>query len=380
VPSVEVTSETAFDLDAAFQSVLPNKQEAADETLAEEADALPELADVPQSREWDAPESSAAPAAPVADEAEVTTSLEASFESTDSVDDAFAELDRMTASIEADIAGIEADIASHAMLLPDDEYKAEEDVASPPATPQHVDALIGRTPDTDMPAIEQTPSAFVTETMAELYLQQGFREEAIAVYRQLLAMNPDDSVLAGRVRALEGGVEEIDERPLPSEEAARRDSYRLTPAAHADAVGQSMRAFLGVFARRRAPMRRREVVTNDVAAVAPPEPAQRESALSALFGAPPGADDGAAAVLAGAFAPPNAETEPLPGRPTRAAAQELSLGDVFAGSVAASGARAATFDEFFSSGSAEQPVQSPLDEEGSDMVQFTAWLEGLKKK
>ncbi|MGH7710017.1 MAG: hypothetical protein ACREOG_01975, partial [Gemmatimonadaceae bacterium] len=355
-------------------------QEAEDETFADEPDAVPELADVPDSRAWDAPESSAGPGSPAADEAEVTTSLEASLESTDSVDDAFAELDRMTASIEADIAGIEADIASHAMLLPDDEYTPAEEVESRPATPQHVDALIGRTPDSGIPEIEQTPSAFVTETMAELYLQQGFREEALAVYRQLLAMNPDDSVLAGRVRALEGGAAERDERPLPSEEAARRDAYRLTPAAHADAVGQSMRAFLGVFARRRAPMRRREVVTSDVAAVPPPEPAQRESALSALFGAPPGADDGAAAVLAGAFAPPNAETEPLPGRPTRAAAQELSLGDVFAGSVATSGARAATFDEFFSTGNAEQSARSPLDEEGSDMEQFTAWLEGLKKK
>jgi hypothetical protein len=102
--------------------------------------------------------------------------------------------------------------------------------------------------------------------------------------------------------------------------------------------------------------------------------------LSALFGSEQDTDDGAAAVLAGAFAPPNAEVEALPGRPTRAASEELSLGSVFGGDVAATGARAATFDEFFSTGSAERSVRSPLDEEGSDMEQFTAWLEGLKKK
>jgi hypothetical protein len=120
-------------------------------------------------------------------------------------------------------------------------------------------------------------------------------------------------------------------------------------------------------------MRRREP------SIRPPEVvAQPESPLSALFGAPQGSDDASAAVLAGAFAAPNGES--LPGRPTRAAVEELRLGDVFGTSAPASAPRAASFDEFFSSGSAEQPAQSPLDEEGSDMVQFTAWLEGLKKK
>jgi hypothetical protein len=122
-------------------------------------------------------------------------------------------------------------------------------------------------------------------------------------------------------------------------------------------------------------MRRREVARPE----APPQP---ESGLSALFGSTNGSDDGAAAVLAGAFAQPNAEQESLPGRPTRAAAAELSLGDVFGGGAGAatSTSRSATFDEFFSAGTADRAPQSPLDEEGSDMEQFTAWLEGLKKK
>ena len=51
-----------------------------------------------------------------------------------------------------------------------------------------------------------TPAAFVTETMAELYLQQGFRQEALGVYRQLLAQSPNDASLHERVRQLESGA------------------------------------------------------------------------------------------------------------------------------------------------------------------------------
>jgi hypothetical protein len=52
---------------------------------------------------------------------------------------------------------------------------------------------------------DETPAAFVTETMAELYLQQGFTQEALTVYRQLLAQNPRDEALRDRVAALEKG-------------------------------------------------------------------------------------------------------------------------------------------------------------------------------
>ena len=57
----------------------------------------------------------------------------------------------------------------------------------------------------DEPTDAATQAAFVTETMAELYLQQGFRDEALAVYRQLLAHNPDDENLRDRVAQLESG-------------------------------------------------------------------------------------------------------------------------------------------------------------------------------
>ncbi|MDB4879763.1 MAG: hypothetical protein JWL60_1209 [Gemmatimonadetes bacterium] len=44
---------------------------------------------------------------------------------------------------------------------------------------------------------------FVTETMAELYLQQGFREQALDVYRQLAKASPSDARLAARLAELQ---------------------------------------------------------------------------------------------------------------------------------------------------------------------------------
>jgi tetratricopeptide (TPR) repeat protein len=72
---------------------------------------------------------------------------------------------------------------------------------------------MGGTVDLDAPAeapssgesTEPRPQVFVTETMAELYLQQGFRDEALKVYRQLAEQNPDDASLRERIAALEGG-------------------------------------------------------------------------------------------------------------------------------------------------------------------------------
>jgi tetratricopeptide (TPR) repeat protein len=72
---------------------------------------------------------------------------------------------------------------------------------------------MGGTVDLDAPAAAPIvegesaprPQVFVTETMAELYLQQGFRDEALKVYKQLAEQNPDDASLRERIAALEGG-------------------------------------------------------------------------------------------------------------------------------------------------------------------------------
>ena len=103
-------------------------------------------------------------------------------------------------------------------------FTGDEPMSTPPATPAapaetttHNDlglevmefvppprAPVGAAPPVvGSPA--DAPSAFVTETMAELYLQQGFHDEALQVYRQLLAQTPDDAMLRERVAQLESG-------------------------------------------------------------------------------------------------------------------------------------------------------------------------------
>ena len=102
-----------------------------------------------------------------------------------------------------------------------------------------------------------TPAAFVTETMAELYLQQGFRDEALGVYRQLLQQNPDDEGLRERVAQLESGSRSSVGMAAISDEVI--ESAQRRQAAH---TPPSMRAFLAKLAVRRPPRRDAGVVTD----------------------------------------------------------------------------------------------------------------------
>jgi hypothetical protein len=107
------------------------------------------------------------------------------------------------------------------------------------------------------------------------------------------------------------------------------------------------------------------------------------SALANLFAAskPPVSDEGAASTLA------NAYTDPA-GRPSRAADRELSLDHLFRdvppGGQASGGV---SLDEFYATpnaqpGSPTEPGEAGESREssGTDIRQFTAWLEGLRKK
>jgi hypothetical protein len=47
------------------------------------------------------------------------------------------------------------------------------------------------------------PEPFVNETMAQLYLQQGYRQLALRVYYQLAESRPDDQVLKDRIAEIE---------------------------------------------------------------------------------------------------------------------------------------------------------------------------------
>jgi tetratricopeptide (TPR) repeat protein len=345
------------------------------------------------------------------------------------------------------------------------------------------DSMLGRTPDLAADDyVEQgaPPAAFVTETMAELYLQQGFRNEALAVYRELLARHPADSSLRERIEQIEAGslssigIASVSEDVVES--ALRRHSAKPT---------RSVRSFFASLAGRRAPLHAPpadEHMAPDVSAFAPVEETSTEGAADAMTdpldaSADPGPteqdssvpersapitsaaealadfDPFADAIEMSTPAPgdtmdaaPNAAApgslmpgseDPAPsspeysapgssldelfpdapvtaraeavaqtlatafgrdepqGRPTRAASSELSLDKVFRGPH--EGAPPAdggfSFDQFFSDarpsgGDVAAPAMSPPETgrggggagDAHDIEQFTAWLEGLKKK
>jgi tetratricopeptide (TPR) repeat protein len=103
-----------------------------------------------------------------------------------------------------------------------------------------------------------TPQAFVTETMAELYLQQGFRDEALAVYRQLLAQNPGDDNLRERVAQLESGS-----RSSMSVAAVSDSVIDAARERHGAPAMRSVRAFFGGLAARRVVMHASGHVTGE---------------------------------------------------------------------------------------------------------------------
>ncbi len=81
----------------------------------------------------------------------------------------------------------------------------------------------GSSPSESLSAHE-TPSVFVTATMAELYLKQGFRNKARQIYQQLAAMNPSDASLRDCVRRLDRS-----DRASPTLEMATAASVAAVP-------------------------------------------------------------------------------------------------------------------------------------------------------
>jgi tetratricopeptide (TPR) repeat protein len=259
-------------------------------------------------------------------------------------------------------------------------------------------------PEPEPVAAAQRP--FVTETMAELYLKQGFRTEALAVYEQLSAANPSDERLAERVASLR------------------------SEAAPAPAAGPPVREFFARFASRR-PWERAaaaappsendfaasevevaEVVTpatelahtadaHDVppaaSAASAPEPTSGATggSIDALFGNKPATstEDSAASALSQAFGG-TPEAPPITGNPARPATGELSLDSVFreGGSRGPRNSQGFSFDQFFSQNadgertsggppSQEKPASGePAERTADDIEQFNSWLQGLKQR
>jgi len=107
------------------------------------------------------------------------------------------------------------------------------------------------------PAPAAPAPGFVTETMAELYLKQGYRAEAIAVYRQLVEQNPGDVALRDKLRGLES---EGERRPEPQIPAAIPSVFPAPSApqptpGRSGGSGRTVRSFFGSLGTRKAPAR-----------------------------------------------------------------------------------------------------------------------------
>lgn len=220
-----------------------------------------------------------------------------------------------------------------------------------------------------------SPAPFVTETLAELYVQQGFREEALAIYRELVQREPANDTLRERMDALQRG-------DMPAAPAA---------ADIRNPAGVSVRTFFSRLAQRKPSTQTvgqmgRAGAPPDAGAAFATEASPEHTALAQLFAAarPSERDASAASTLASAFSEPAGFSTPG-GRPTRMAERELSLDHLFRDQQRSGGA-SGSMDEFYSSAGGTTPSASPgagasdREDGGDDLHQFTAWLEGLKKK
>ena len=278
----------------------------------------------------------------------------------------------------------------------------------------------------DDPESEPTraPAPFVTETMAELYLSQGFHQQALSVYEQLSAASPNDGRLAEKVAELRASTSAASAPavggPTVREFFARLAAHRPGSAA-AGAVPPSDDDFATPEPVASASpaeqldepltMQSTTAAPEPAAEAAPvqetpaPQPAAAPSSapassaaqpggtIDALFGnkAGTGTDDSAASALAQAFG--NSPDAPvITGRPARAASGELSLDSVFRDGPARPprASQSFSFDQFFSESAAAEPgVAStagepagaePAERSADDVKQFNSWLQGLKPR
>jgi tetratricopeptide (TPR) repeat protein len=259
-----------------------------------------------------------------------------------------------------------------------------ESVAEPEAEPVPVAAAEpDATEDTGLPLImpedveperaeEEAPGAtepepVVTETMAEVYAQQGLLGQARQTYEKLLVERPDDPALKSRLA-------ELTERS--------RHARRQTPASRysaAETGGPAAVAYL------------KQVFAGEAAEDLDP------------FTAPPAEEpatewvEPTASTLESAFGDETVEPE-APGSPTVPAPDEVSLSSVFGESgppqpAPATDATASrqprstggvSFDEFYGKSKTEAEEQEeepePSENEGQDEKgeEFRDWLEGLK--
>jgi hypothetical protein len=233
-----------------------------------------------------------------------------------------------------------------------------EPVPAPPPVPAAPLPIIYPPAETRAAEVDEIvpggePEPILTETMAELYLRQGHRHEALRVYRQLADRTPGDVHLRERVAELTASVAEGS--------AARRAAVAFAAAATGgQSVETLFRELLG------APLPEGEAAGVSEASAAgqaesgggsPTRPAQDSLSLSAIFG-----ED------ASPVRPPVTSAAPAPENP---------------GSEA--GKAGVSFDQFFGDKpstrgpSGVRPHRNSQGGTEEDLDQFQSWLKGLKR-
>jgi tetratricopeptide (TPR) repeat protein len=219
---------------------------------------------------------------------------------------------------------------------------------------------------------DSEPDIVATETMAELYLSQGHRHEALEVYRILWRESPDDQRLREKVEALESELEKATLAEAASEAVADSAWDEVTISDTAEPAkdyaisktgGQRTKSFFkSLLTARPASTPEVSEEPEESSAVGseaqagevvgePTRPAQDRLSLSAVFGE---------------------DTSPVPPAVGGAEAAEGESGDGF------------SFDSFFggerggASRSRPTSTQARSQEDEADLDQFHAWLQGLK--
>jgi hypothetical protein len=152
---------------------------------------------------------------------------------------------------------------------------------------------------------------FVNETMAQLYLQQGYKQLALQVYRQLSVSRPQDEGLRQRIAEIEAAdaAEHPGETPAPKQPPVEREpaeaaarSVPRTDSAPATPGQPSIKEFFATLGRRR-PARSRSGNSQPADTRAPLAAAAPGASLDTVFaGATVSPSDArAASRLAGAF-------------------------------------------------------------------------------
>jgi tetratricopeptide (TPR) repeat protein len=298
----------------------------------------------------------------------------------------------------SDRATIASEFAAESESVPIDGGHDGREVPESTETADVLGAAAERIPAlADEPAASEPAEAFVTETMAELYIQQGHLDSALDIYRRLVEQRPDEPALRDRLRAIE-------DRMFGAPAATGESEYPPPPPPYG---GPTIREFLvGLVARRAGNGGR----ASPEPTAGQPEQIERPSrqarmtpgssetvsgSIDALFsGAHASVSDTVAAdALAAAFAttapePTSVESSPLDGTPAHRAPDELSLDHVFKANTPprASGAtNGFSFDQFFADEMTDPAAESSADaapgsaEATDDIAQFNAWLNGLKK-